>query len=91
MTVMQKNFPANFVISPHVRRRDKLIFGASGTTRVRIDSHSWIKPSRRALYMLGGATNAIFMGNPLDMRTLYIEPGAHRDLPAGLSVMVARP
>ena len=49
VTVMQKHFPANFVISPHVYRRDQLIFAASGTMRVRTDSHSWIVPPRRAL------------------------------------------
>ncbi len=84
---MQKHFPANFVISPHVHRRDQLIFAASGTMRVRTDSHSWIVPPRRALYMPGGATHAISMRNPVDMRTLYIEPGAHRDLPAACAVI----
>ncbi|MEC8201566.1 MAG: helix-turn-helix transcriptional regulator [Pseudomonadota bacterium] len=87
VTVMQKHFPANFVISPHVHRRDQLIFAASGTMRVRTDSHSWIVPPRRALYMPGGATHAISMRNPVDMRTLYIEPGAHRDLPAACVVI----
>ena len=55
--------------------------------RVRTDSHSWIVPPRRALYMPGGATHAISMRNPVDMRTLYIEPGAHADLPASCVVI----
>ena len=45
VTVMQKQFPANSVISLHVHRRDQLIFADSGTMRVRTDSHSWILPT----------------------------------------------
>ena len=37
--------------------------------------------------MAGGANHAISMLNPVDMRTLYIEPGAHRDLPAACVVI----
>ena len=87
VTVMQKHFPADFVISPHAHRRDQLIFAASGTMRVRTDSHSWIVPPERALYMPGGVAHAISMRNPVDMRTLYIEPGAHADLPASCVVI----
>ncbi|MGI9409877.1 MAG: AraC family transcriptional regulator [Hyphomicrobiaceae bacterium] len=81
VAVMQKHFPSDFVIAPHSHRRDQLLYAASGTMRVRTDTHSWIVPPKRALYMPGGVMHAVAMRNPVEMRTLYIEPGAHHLLP----------
>ena len=80
VAVMQKHFPSEWVIAPHSHRRDQLIYAASGTMRVRTATHSWIVPPERALYMPGGVEHAVAMRNPVEMRTLYIEPGAHRGL-----------
>lgn len=81
VAVMQKHFPSDWVIAPHSHRRDQLIYAASGTMRVRTATHSWIVPPERALYMPGGVEHAVAMRNPVEMRTLYIEPGAHAALP----------
>lgn len=81
VAVMRKHFPADFVIAPHSHRRDQLLYAASGTMRVRTDTHSWIVPPERALYMPGGVEHAVVMRNPVEMRTLYIKPGAHQQLP----------
>jgi quercetin dioxygenase-like cupin family protein len=81
VAVMQKHFPSDFVIAPHSHRRDQLLYAASGTMRVRTDTHSWIVPPERALYMPGGTVHAVAMRNPVEMRTLYIEPGSHAELP----------
>ncbi|MEM7747163.1 MAG: helix-turn-helix transcriptional regulator [Pseudomonadota bacterium] len=87
VAVMQKHFPTEFVIPPHSHRRDQLIYAASGTMRVRTDTHSWIVPTERALYMPGGISHSVSMRNPVEMRTLYIEPGSHPKLPDACSVM----
>ena len=44
VAVMQKQFPSAFVIAPHSHRRDQLLYAASGTMRIRTDTHSWIVP-----------------------------------------------
>ena len=87
VAVMQKHFPADWVIDPHRHRRDQLIYAASGTMRVRTTTHSWIVPPERALYMPGGVEHAVAMRNPVEMRTLYIEPGSHDQLPDACIVM----
>ena len=87
VAVMQKHFPSAFVIAPHSHRRDQLIFAASGTMRVRTDTHSWIVPPERALYMPGGVQHAVAMRNPVEMRTLYIEPKANPELPEACTVI----
>ena len=81
VAVMQKRFPSYFFIDPHSHRRNQLIFAATGTMRVRTDTHNWIVPPQRAVYMPGGVTHSVSMHDDVEMRTLYIEPGAHRDLP----------
>ena len=80
VAVMQKQFPAGFVIAPHSHRRDQLLYAASGTMRIRTRTHSWIVPPERALYMPGGTSHAVSMRNPVEMRTLYIEPGSDPNL-----------
>ena len=87
VAVMQKQFPAGFVIAPHSHRRDQLLYAASGTMRIRTRTHSWIVPPERALYMPGGTSHAVSMRNPVEMRTLYIEPGSDPNLPAGCAVI----
>jgi AraC-like DNA-binding protein/mannose-6-phosphate isomerase-like protein (cupin superfamily) len=85
--VMQKHLPCNFVIAPHSHRRDQLLYAASGTMRVRTETHSWIVPPERALYMPGGVTHSVSMRDPVEMRTLYIEPKSHPNLPTACAVM----
>ena len=87
VAVMQKHFPSAFVIAPHSHRRDQLLYAASGIMRVRTDTHSWIVPPERALYMPGGVIHSVSMRNPVEMRTLYIEPKSDPNLPAGCIVI----
>ncbi len=87
VAVMPKHFPAGYVIAPHSHRRDQLIYAASGTMRVRTDTHSWIVPAERALYVPGGVVHSVSMRNPVEMRTLYIEPKSHATLPNACAVI----
>jgi AraC-like DNA-binding protein len=81
VAVMQKRFPSYYFIDPHSHRRDQLIFAATGTMRVRTTTHSWIVPPERAVYMPGGVEHSVAMHDDVEMRTLYIEPDSHHDLP----------
>ena len=87
VAVMRKCFPSDFVIALHSHRRDQLLYAASGTMRVRTDTQSWIVPPERALYLPGGVQHAVSMRNPVEMRTLYIEPDAHSQLPQSCVVI----
>ena len=91
VAVMQKRFPPDYVIAPHSHRRDQLIYAATGTMRVRTTTHSWIVPTERALYMPGGVEHAVAMRNPVEMRTLYIEPRSHEQLPVSCVVITPSP
>ncbi|CFX26341.1 Transcriptional regulator, AraC family [Candidatus Filomicrobium marinum] len=87
VAVMRKHFPADWVTPFHSHRRDQLLLASSGTMRVRTQTHSWIVPPQRAVYMPGGFEHTVAMRDPVEMRTLYIEPKAHRDLPSACVVI----
>ena len=87
VAVMKKHFPSAFVIAPHSHRRDQLLYAASGTMHIRTATHNWIVPPERALYMPGGVIHSVSMRNPVEMRTLYIEPQSDPNLPASCVVI----
>lgn len=87
VAVMEKHFPTAFVIAPHAHQRDQLLYAASGTMQIRTATHNWIVPPERALYMPGRMVHSVSMRNPVEMRTLYIEPEADPKLPAACVVI----
>lgn len=84
---MAKGFVDGFEIAPHHHKRDQLIYAVSGLMRVRTEHEAWIVPPDRAVYVPGGTTHSLSMRGAVEMRTLYIAPGAAADLPAGATVL----
>lgn len=78
VALMSKSFPAGFHIAPHTHARDQLLYAVGGTMQVRTDSHAWIVPPDRALYLPAGIEHRVDMRGPVEMRTLYIASGAGR-------------
>jgi AraC-like DNA-binding protein len=58
-----------------------------GVTRVATRDASWIVPPDRALYLPGGTEHAVAMKGQVEMRTLYIQPGAAPGLPEEVVAM----
>lgn len=81
VALMSKAFPAGFRVAPHHHARDQLLYAAAGTMRVRTDTHTWIVPPDRALYLPAGVEHTVAMRGPVEMRTLYIAHGAAAQLP----------
>lgn len=63
------------VIPPHSHRRAQLIFAVEGTMTVRASGGLWILPPSHALWVPAGVVHDIRMNGPVEMRTLYIQPG----------------
>lgn len=89
VAVMPKSFPAGFHIAPHTHTRDQLLYAVSGTMQVRTDAAAWSVPPDRALYLPGGVMHRVDMRGPVEMRTLYIAPGAATGLPRVVAVFAA--
>jgi AraC-like DNA-binding protein len=73
---MAKPFPSGFEISPHAHERDQLLYAVSGVMRVRTETEAWVVPPDRAVYLPAGIRHSVGIRGDLEMRTLYIDPGA---------------
>lgn len=87
VAAMAKSFADGDTIAPHAHERDQFLYAVRGIMRVRTQAAGWTVPPDRAVYMPAGVTHAIAIGGDLEMRTLYIAPGAAADLPRAPSVL----
>lgn len=81
VAAMAKRFADGSEIPPHHHERDQFVYAVRGTMRLRTTGEAWIVPPDRAVYIPGGTTHAISIRGDLEMRTLYIIPGAAPGLP----------
>ncbi len=81
IAAMAKSFAAGDATRPHSHTRDQLLHAVTGVMRVTTAEGAWIVPPDRALYMPGGIEHAVSMKGRVEMRTLYIDPGAAPGLP----------
>lgn len=87
VAAMAKSFADGEAIRPHAHERDQVLYAVRGIMRVRTEAAGWIVPPDRAVYMPAGVLHAIAIRGDLEMRTLYIAPGAGPGLPAGPTVL----
>jgi len=91
LAAMPKTFNDGQEIEPHHHPRDQFIYAVSGVMRVRTAGEAWIVPPDRAVYLPAKMDHAITMRGRVEMRTLYIESSAHKDLPRAPSVIEVSP
>ncbi len=91
LAAMPKTFNDGQEIEPHHHPRDQFIYAVSGVMRVRTEGEAWIVPPDRAVYLPARMDHAITMRGRVEMRTLYIERHAHKELPPVPSVIEVSP
>lgn len=79
---MAKTFADRDRVPDHSHPRDQLLYAISGAMRVRTAEEAWIVPPDRAIYVPAGTVHSVEARGRLEMRTLYISPGAGPGLPA---------
>lgn len=87
LAAMAKSFPDRSEVRLHSHARDQFLYAVRGIMRVRIGSEAWTVPPDRAVYIPGGTPHAITVRGDLEMRTLYLTPGADPGLPATPTVL----
>jgi AraC-like DNA-binding protein/mannose-6-phosphate isomerase-like protein (cupin superfamily) len=91
VAAMAKSFAAGDSTGMHAHERDQFLYAVQGVTRVTTADAAWILPPDRALYVPGGVEHDTAMKGRVEMRTLYILPGAAPDLPKALVAMEVSP
>jgi len=87
IAVLAKSFADGFVIAPHEHQRDQFLYATNGVMRLRTQHDAWIVPPDGAAYIPAGLPHSVSIHGNVDMRTLYIDPGAVRKRPQGLNVV----
>ena len=81
VAAMARTYRDGEQIPLHIHKRGQLIHAVSGTMRVETAQAAWIVPPALALWMPPAYPHGMVMRGRLDMRTVYIDAAACRDLP----------
>ncbi len=87
IAAMAKSFEPGESINPHAHARDQVLYATHGVMRVATVREAWIVPPDRALYVPAGVSHGVAMRGSVEMRTLYIQPGAAPGLPLSPAVL----
>lgn len=87
VAAMAKSFASGETVPPHTHARDQFLYAVEGVTRVATSGAAWIVPPDRALYVPAATEHTVAMRGRVEMRTLYIRPGAAPGLPEAPVVM----
>jgi AraC-like DNA-binding protein len=91
VAAMARDLPDQFVIPMHSHYRSQLIFGCSGVITVTTMAGTWVVPSLRAVWIPGGVEHEMKTSGRVEMRTVYVDPDACRNLPKGCCVVAVSP
>ncbi len=76
VAALADDFVSGCVIPAHRHRRAQLIYAVRGTMNVQAEGALWALPPSHALWVPAGTVHEIRMAGPVEMRTLYVQPGA---------------
>lgn len=88
---MADSLPKGELIPPHCHRRAQLIFAVRGTMTIQADGGRWTVPPSHALWVPAGMVHEIRTHGPLEMRTLYVQPGHARHIGSECRVLFVSP
>lgn len=69
------------VIAAHRHRRAQLLYAIEGVMIVKSDTGSWVVPPSRGVWLQPGVDHSVKMSGEVEMRTVFVEPGAAPHLP----------
>ncbi|MEM7251267.1 MAG: helix-turn-helix transcriptional regulator [Pseudomonadota bacterium] len=75
----------------HHHRRAQLVYGSNGIMAVTTPGAAYVVPPQRAVWVPGGVEHQIEARSAVTMRTLYLQPDEHRDLPTDVCVLQVTP
>ena len=71
----------------HTHRRAQLLYACAGVMSVVTREGAFVVPPQRAVWLPDGMEHEVYYGVPVSLRTLYIEPRTHADLPTQCRVL----
>lgn len=87
LAAMARSLEHGHRIDFHDHVRDQLLYAVEGTMRIETEDDMWTVPLDRAVYLPAGTVHAVSMRGRVEMRTLYIVPGAGPGLPSEVAAL----
>ncbi|WGY73351.1 helix-turn-helix transcriptional regulator [Burkholderia cepacia] len=78
-------------IPTHSHRRAQLLYAIEGVMHVQSEGASWVVPPTRGVWLEAGLDHTVQMSGDVQMRTVFVEPGAVEHLPARSCVVEVHP
>ena len=91
VNMFTRDYPPGHRVRPHFHDRDQLLYASRGVMTVSTGGHTWVVPTRRAVWIPAGVAHAIVMSGPVSMRALYLRPRLARALPRSCCVVNVTP
>lgn len=91
VSAMAASYPHGTWIAPHRHRRAQLLYAIEGVMHVQSDGASWIVPPTRGVWLEAGLDHTVQMSGNVEMRTVFVEPGAVEHLPGRSCVVEVHP
>lgn len=87
VAAMAVECPRGFTDVFHSHRRAQLLYACAGVMSVVTREGAFVVPPQRAVWLPGGIEHEVYYGVPVSLRTLYIEPRVHPQLPTQCRVL----
>jgi AraC-like DNA-binding protein len=87
VAAMALDVPRGRIDALHTHRRAQLLYACSGVMSVVTSAGAFVVPPQRAVWLPGGVEHEVHYGVPVSLRTLYIEPRVHAQLPTQCRVL----
>lgn len=81
VSAMAARYPHGTVIAPHRHRRAQLLYAIEGVMHVQSENGSWVVPPTRGVWLEAGLDHTVQMSGDVQVRTVFVEPGAVEHLP----------
>jgi AraC-like DNA-binding protein/mannose-6-phosphate isomerase-like protein (cupin superfamily) len=83
---LSADYPDRYHVEPHHHSRSQLLYALSGVVMASTGSGRWMVPPEHAIWLPAGVEHAVDMLGEVQMRSIYVRPGAIAGLPEDLRV-----
>jgi AraC-like DNA-binding protein/quercetin dioxygenase-like cupin family protein len=83
---LSTDYPDGYHVKPHHHSRSQLLYALSGVVMASSGSGRWMVPPEHAIWLPAGVEHAVDMLGEVQMRSIYVRPGAIAGLPEDLKV-----
>lgn len=86
VVALAADYPDAHRVEPHRHSRSQLLYALSGVVMVSTGGGRWMVPPEHAIWLPAGVDHAVEMLGAVQMRSVYVRPGAIAGLPGTLRV-----